>query len=158
MTGNRVPQRRGRSLIKENAHSRHRQRTAGGMVQHCPGLLHGDARKPIDELVHGSVVFKVFKQRCHRHPRAEKHPRTADNSGVSFDGCTSRPVNHGGMVALAHAKEEIVPQRRSPNLASLAMVYVSALALLLCLVVSTVTPFSLGESKASTSRRPSKRE
>lgn len=78
------------------------------MVKYCPGLLDGHTWKPVNKLAHRSAVFKVFKQRRYRHPCATKYPCTADNTWMLFDSGAGRPVNHGGIVALAHAKEEIV--------------------------------------------------
>lgn len=70
------------------------------MLKHNARLLKRHAGKPLNELMDGSVVFEVLEERCHRHARASKDPRTANASGIALDGSAGGPIDHGEMVAL----------------------------------------------------------
>jgi hypothetical protein len=70
------------------------------VLEHNACLLKSYAGEPLNELMDRCVIFEVLEERCYRHARASKHPRTANASGVALDGSASGPVNHGEMVAL----------------------------------------------------------
>ena len=95
-----LAQRRGCTLIEEDLHLCRFERTSSRMLQYCTGLLNCDARKPFDEFVQGSVVFKVLEQGRHRHPGASEDPGSAYAAGVAFNCGARRPVDHAHMVAL----------------------------------------------------------
>jgi hypothetical protein len=80
-----VATKRSRSpLIEQNPHSRDFQRP-GCVLQNAPSLLRRDAWKPLQEVLHGSAVFDVFKHRGDRHTSTAKYPCAANVVSGSLD-------------------------------------------------------------------------
>ncbi len=67
VAGQALPQRDGRSLIEQDAHSGRCQCAAGSVLQYGTHLVQGHAREPFNELINRAAVFKIFKQRGHGH-------------------------------------------------------------------------------------------
>ena len=86
-------------MVEENLHSGGFEGAAGDVFEYGLGLLGSDARKPLDELVKRSDIFKVLEERGDRYARASKHPSPAHAAGVPFDSRTGRPVDHEQIVA-----------------------------------------------------------
>ena len=109
MRGEIFPQRRGRTLVKQYAHSS-RFQALDGMLQYDPGLFQADAGKPLHEIGQQRAVFNILKQCGDRHTGATKHPRAADELWVAFNRRARRPVNHGVMLRPCSERRE--PIRR----------------------------------------------
>ena len=73
-------------MIKEDFHLRWGQRASCRVLKHGAHLFERDARKPLNELINRSTVFKVLEQRRYGHARAAEHPGSAVSLGVLFDG------------------------------------------------------------------------
>ena len=99
MSGEGLPKRRWRALIEENLHSSSFEGASGCMFEYGSGLLRGDARKPIDELMQRRIVFKVLEERRDRHTRTCEHPSAAHAAGVTLNCGAGGPINHANMVA-----------------------------------------------------------
>jgi hypothetical protein len=63
-----------------------------GLLQHTLRQLARHRRKRIQNLRQRLTRFDVFKQNPHRHARARKHRRTAQNVGIDIDKSRIQPA------------------------------------------------------------------
>ena len=96
----RVAATKAASLSREStyAHLGGSQCTPCGVLQDRANLLKRHAREPLYKLGHQRTVFKILKQRRHRHAGTTEYPGAADALRVALHRCAGGPVNHGGMV------------------------------------------------------------
>lgn len=80
----RLPQWDGRALVEKYAHLSRSQCTPRSVLQDRTNLLERHARKPLYKLGHQRTVFKIFKQRCHRHAGTTEYPGAADALRVAL--------------------------------------------------------------------------
>jgi hypothetical protein len=59
---------------------------ARSVIEDRARLRQRDAGEPLDELVHGRVVFQVIEQCGDWDPSAAEHPGPAHAAGVALDG------------------------------------------------------------------------
>ncbi len=81
-----LAQRRRCTLIKKHLHSSHFKGASCSVFKHGAHLVGRNAWEPSHEIMQGSAVLEIFKQRGNRHPAATKNPSPADAAGVSFNG------------------------------------------------------------------------
>jgi len=81
----RLTQRDRGSLVEKYAHLSGGQCAPCGVLQNRANLLQRHAREPLHKLGHQCTVFKIFKQRCHRHAGATENPCAADPIRVALD-------------------------------------------------------------------------
>ena len=65
-------------MIEQDTHLCGSEGAACDVIEHGTNLVKRDARKPFDELRHGSAILEILEQRGHRHARATKYPSAAD--------------------------------------------------------------------------------
>ena len=93
------------TLVEKYAHLRGSQRAPCGVLQDRANLLQCHAREPLHKLGHQRTVFKIFKQRCHRHASTTEYPSAADAFRVALDRWARGPVNHAEMVPPSDDRE-----------------------------------------------------
>jgi hypothetical protein len=62
MMAERLSKGRRGALIEKHLHSSWCEGAAGGMLKYGTGLLGGDTRKPLDELVQRGIIFQVLEE------------------------------------------------------------------------------------------------
>ena len=74
--------------------ARPRVRDAHRLLQYGLDLLARYARKPFEELGHGSAVLDIIEERAHGHASAAKYSRPACDPRVLFNDFAIAPVQH----------------------------------------------------------------
>ena len=102
VTDQRLTQRCGSTLVKENSHARlavgaarlRRRQTLLRVPQHKLHLFARHAGEPLQEIIHPPAVFEVLEQCLDRHACAFEQPRAADFSRHAFHHRTLTPIKH----------------------------------------------------------------
>lgn len=84
----KLPQRRRRSLIEEDAHSSRGQGAERSVFEHGARLFESDSREPLDELRDGRAVFQVLEQGSDGDACPTKHPGATQAFGIALDSVT----------------------------------------------------------------------
>jgi hypothetical protein len=77
---------------EDSSHLCSQQSRPGCVLQDVTCLKQGNAREPLDELMHRSVFFEVREERGDRDPCASDNPCTTYAIRVALDIGAGRPV------------------------------------------------------------------
>ena len=89
MSRQRMAQRRWGPLVKQDSHSGHCDCAACRMFKRSARSFKRHTRKPFNELVNRRIAFQILEKRCDGNARADENPRSTEDVGVTFGGCTS---------------------------------------------------------------------
>jgi hypothetical protein len=78
----------------------------GCEFKHGFSLFPVDPWKPLDELIDGCSVFKIFKQGSHWNPRVGKHPSAAHLLRIALDRSAFCPGTHPSVSPGDHGNPE----------------------------------------------------
>ena len=82
--GEQQPERRRRTLVKQDTHLSGCHCALGGVLEHRAGLLETDPGEQLHELADLHSVFEVLKQGGYWHSASAEHPSSADALAVLF--------------------------------------------------------------------------